>query len=362
MSSGTTLGTKQPVNQKKPGYISPSPSNNNFMQTQSMSNLLNKGQKQVEGRPMLPKESRNCANTSTQKSVKSVNSHAKYLSGGNDQYQKILQTNVFVTTDSQRNKQEFSSHKKAEFRNPVNPQFQEQDVLTGEDCDDGVIADERFASPDNFTTEDFGRPSLHKQEVQPILMTLSENDPTMNKMLSQYTNYEEIKKHLEMCIAEEKEDMAKGYNRNQMAQSAMTSQGDTQNNSRNGTAQKHFESLKQKIRGVFEQATHNMPSEKSTVLNSSKTPIKNQGRSNAKNQQSSLTQKNQAQNNGNKRMSLEAKEQVNRVDGHSKMQGCLSSTAAGGRALSFSQTGFLQGGENYKSSLNQRKGSNLIAK
>jgi len=71
-------------------------------------------------------------------------------------------------------------------------------------------------------------------------MTLSENDPAINKMLSQCTNYDDIKRHLEKCIAQEKEDMParetadiyrtdlrgelpKGYNRNQMVQSALTS-------------------------------------------------------------------------------------------------------------------------------------------
>jgi hypothetical protein len=41
---------------------------------------------------------------------------------------------------------------------PIN-EFGEHDILTGEDCDDG-IADERFASPDAFSTEDYGRKSI----------------------------------------------------------------------------------------------------------------------------------------------------------------------------------------------------------
>lgn len=36
----------------------------------------------------------------------------------------------------------------------------EHDIITGDDCDDEGIADERFASPEVFMTDDIGRKSL----------------------------------------------------------------------------------------------------------------------------------------------------------------------------------------------------------
>jgi len=49
------------------------------------------------------------------------------------------------------------------------------EVITGEDCDDAGIADERFASPDVFKTEDNARRSIESRKdapnINPILLT-----------------------------------------------------------------------------------------------------------------------------------------------------------------------------------------------
>lgn len=69
------------------------------------------------------------------------------------------------------------------------------DIITGEDCDDG-IADERFASPDVFNTADDrfrGRNSIESRHhigggtlgSNPFLITSSED-----KLLNQFTNYD----------------------------------------------------------------------------------------------------------------------------------------------------------------------------
>ena len=43
-------------------------------------------------------------------------------------------------------------------------QFAEHEIITGDDCDEGGIADERFASPDPaFITEDIGRKSIESR-------------------------------------------------------------------------------------------------------------------------------------------------------------------------------------------------------
>jgi hypothetical protein len=59
----------------------------------SASNGFAKGTQQTQQQTQYAlSNSRNqqMGNNSTQKSAKSVNSHAKYLSGGNEQYQKLL--------------------------------------------------------------------------------------------------------------------------------------------------------------------------------------------------------------------------------------------------------------------------------
>jgi hypothetical protein len=74
-------------------------------------------------------------------------------------------------------------------------------IITGEDCDDAGIADERFASPDMFSTNDImdtnGRKSLLSrggaQGTNPIMLT-SQDD---NRLLAQCNDYNQIKKHLE---------------------------------------------------------------------------------------------------------------------------------------------------------------------
>ena len=74
-------------------------------------------------------------------------------------------------------------------------------MVTGEDCDDAGIADERFASPDIYITEDQNlRKSIEgraKSSMQNQIL-ISSNDEKM--LLSQYTNYDQIKKHLEQFI------------------------------------------------------------------------------------------------------------------------------------------------------------------
>lgn len=42
-------------------------------------------------------------------------------------------------------------------------EFNEHVIVTGEDCDDIGVADERFASPDAFSTDDMGRKSIESR-------------------------------------------------------------------------------------------------------------------------------------------------------------------------------------------------------
>jgi hypothetical protein len=88
------------------------------------------------------------------------------------------------------------------------------------------------------------------------------------------------------------------------------------NNSRNGNATKQFESLKHRIKGVFEG-----PETTTITVSSNKTPIK--GSTLSKKGQDAISHVN------NNRMSIESRDIV------PTMQGCLSSTSAAGRTLSF---------------------------
>jgi len=56
-------------------------------------------------------------------------------------------------------------------------------------------------------------------------------------------------------------------------------------------------------------------------------------------------------------MSIEANKETVQGNVNNKMQGCLSSTSAAGRTLSFSQNGFINE-PNYQSALNLQKGIN----
>ena len=104
-------------------------------------------------------------------------------------------------------------------------------------------------------------------------------------------------------MSSEKKQIEKGYNKNELAHSASG-----QDSSRNGKATQHFESLKQKIRGVFEESASKTPN-KVKVL----------------------------QNN---RMSIESM----------GVQGCLSSTSANGRTLQL-----FQGSNQYRSITNMQQ-------
>lgn len=80
----------------------------------------------------------------------------------------------------------------------------EPDLLTGEDCEG--VADERLVSPNAFSTDENGRKSLDNRSQagasiiggggNNMMLTSIEGD----KVLSQYTNYDQIKKHLERYI------------------------------------------------------------------------------------------------------------------------------------------------------------------
>ena len=66
----------------------------------------------------------------------------------------------------------------------------DNEAITGEDCDDCGIADERFASPDVnkivfSTLDDAGRRSIEGMRQQQLLLTSSED-----KLLSQCNNFD----------------------------------------------------------------------------------------------------------------------------------------------------------------------------
>eukprot|EP00347_Sterkiella_histriomuscorum_P023794 403333366 len=429
---------------------------------------------------------------STQKSIKSTqniqnmqNAHTKYLSGGNEQYQKLLEnlppqqqlamsqqhyetinshgfnssnkkSSVHHQLHQQRSKQDLNtdvmtlsqgSHQKLNPSQVLKPpEFNDHidnDLVTGEDCDDFGIADERFASPDAnkiiFQTLDDniqgllsqGRKSLEStggpggiknQNAQQIMLTSTED-----RLLANTNNYDQIKKHLEQLItvnntggqnnnqnmvslpsqhtfdmntmqsnnkkynlhvkSSDKYEDAKqsissfqpGYNRDGMTQSANNpasqSSQDQINNSRNGTQKKQFESLKQKIRGQFDQTQHSDPH---SIQSANKTPNKSSTHS-KKSTNHHIMGNSSVNNNAHQqhqqmilnqnRMSLESNQVLMMMPNSNTHQATggivnsgipMSSTSANGRQLSFSQTSFTQNANNYRSitNLQQRKGSN----
>lgn len=77
----------------------------------------------------------------------------------------------------------------------------QQDIVTGEDCDDCGIADERFASPEAklvFSTIDEAAAAYQngRKSLEAGMLISSSDD----KILSQATNYDQIKRHLEQYI------------------------------------------------------------------------------------------------------------------------------------------------------------------
>lgn len=84
----------------------------------------------------------------------------------------------------------------------------EHDIITGDDCGEDNIADERLGSPDAFSSEEFERKSLEghqyieNQQMNQFFLTSSDE----KMMLSQYTNYDQIKKHLEKYITVQQQE------------------------------------------------------------------------------------------------------------------------------------------------------------
>lgn len=50
-----------------------------------------------------------------------------------------------------------------EQKQPATQEFDEQERITGEDCDDAGIADERYVSPEGFKTSYTGRESVESR-------------------------------------------------------------------------------------------------------------------------------------------------------------------------------------------------------
>jgi len=99
-----------------------------------------------------------------------------------------------------------NSHKKLNFHHQaqvvdLGDNFEgEGATVTGEDCDEFGIADERFASPElvfhQTIDEVAGRKSIESSKPQHVMLLQSQED----KLLAQCNNYEQIKKHLEQYI------------------------------------------------------------------------------------------------------------------------------------------------------------------
>ncbi|CDW88617.1 UNKNOWN [Stylonychia lemnae] len=444
--------------------------NNNNNQRKNISPMPVANNPQVQG---TASRNQQVNTNSTQKSQKSQTTHTKYLSGGNDQYQKLLglnpQTNINIQQNSyasnydtlnshliqssskkanilhqQRSKQELAqdipqgtiysqaSHQKqnqpAILQQPDFNDHADNEAVTGEDCDDFGIADERFASPDGgivFQTIDDnmnpiitqGRKSLEgagftagKQTQQQMLLLTSSED----KLFSQSNNYDQIKKHLEQYItinpqttqgnqgpslpsnhtmtfdAQSQISNSKKYSANnlqsiekydevkQSINSATISSGsqgnyqqqNSQEQSRNNaTGQKPFESMKQKIRGVYDGGNQN--TEPPSVQSANKTPNKSSTHSKKSTAHLHAGSNNNIvsgqQNMGiqNNRMSIESNNFLMMAQNANNQGGVpLSSTSANGRQLSFSQTSFTNNANNYRSitNLQQRKGSNINTK
>jgi len=50
-----------------------------------------------------------------------------------------------------------------EQKQPASQDFDEQERMTGEDCDDAGIADERYVSPEGLKTSNTGRESIESR-------------------------------------------------------------------------------------------------------------------------------------------------------------------------------------------------------